>query len=355
LALNENLNESLIGRSEPLKLISIAAYIYLFCLALWAVFHALFGDHWWWLFFINAFSLYLFLPLPGVVAFALLTRRWELGAATSVAVALGVSLYGGLFLSGAQSAHTSGKTLTVMTYNMLGPNRHSEAVVATIRTAAADVVALQELNHAVAATIQTELMDLYPYQVLAPQSGVSGMGVISRYPLQTTGEHWPGGWIGQPQVLRLRYDDQVQVTLVNIHAVSVEFDGWAARQAVEWSVHERQREAQLIADFAAAEASPVIVLGDFNTTDQSVAYGLMTGTLRDGWRDAGWGWGHTFPSAVAEGSAEAILAGLFVPTWLIRIDYIFYSAHWRALTARLAPWDGGSDHRPVVASLVLVE
>ncbi len=338
-----------------MKLISIVAYLYLFCLALWAVFHACFGDHWWWLFLVNSFSLYLFLPLPGVVAFALLTRRWELGAAAGVAVVLGVSLYGGLFLSGAQPVYTGGKTLTVMTYNMLGPNRHGEAVVAAIRTAAADVVAIQELNHAVAAAIQTELIDLYPYQVLEPQPGVSGMGVISRYPLHSTGELWPGDWIGRPQVLRLRYDDQVQVTLVNIHAVSVEFAGWPSRHSVERSVRERQRAAQFISDFAAAESGPLIVLGDFNTTDQSVAYGLITGTLRDAWRDAGWGWGHTFPSAVADGSAEAILAGLIVPTWLIRIDYIFYSAHWRALTARLAPWDGGSDHRPVVARLVLIE
>jgi endonuclease/exonuclease/phosphatase (EEP) superfamily protein YafD len=38
----------------------------------------------------------------------------------------------------------------------------------------------------------------------------------------------------------------------------------------------------------------------------------------------------------------------------VRIDYVFYSSHWRAAAARLGPWDGGSDHRPVVAELALL-
>jgi endonuclease/exonuclease/phosphatase (EEP) superfamily protein YafD len=39
--------------------------------------------------------------------------------------------------------------------------------------------------------------------------------------------------------------------------------------------------------------------------------------------------------------------------WLVRIDYIFHSPHWKTLDARLAKFDGVSDHRGVVAVLAL--
>jgi hypothetical protein len=39
--------------------------------------------------------------------------------------------------------------------------------------------------------------------------------------------------------------------------------------------------------------------------------------------------------------------------WVLRIDYIFHSRHWQARSARIGPWDGVSDHRPVIATLVL--
>jgi endonuclease/exonuclease/phosphatase (EEP) superfamily protein YafD len=39
--------------------------------------------------------------------------------------------------------------------------------------------------------------------------------------------------------------------------------------------------------------------------------------------------------------------------WLLRIDYIFHSRDWRTHWARIGPWDGVSDHRPVLARLVL--
>src|SRR5690606_32794492 len=35
----------------------------------------------------------------------------------------------------------------------------------------------------------------------------------------------------------------------------------------------------------------------------------------------------------------------------LRIDYVFHSEEWRALDARIRPWDGESDHRPVLVRL----
>jgi endonuclease/exonuclease/phosphatase (EEP) superfamily protein YafD len=38
---------------------------------------------------------------------------------------------------------------------------------------------------------------------------------------------------------------------------------------------------------------------------------------------------------------------------MARIDYIFYSPDLQATAAWLGPWDGRSDHRPVIARLAL--
>jgi endonuclease/exonuclease/phosphatase family metal-dependent hydrolase len=122
---------------------------------------------------------------------------------------------------------------------------------------------------------------------------------------------------------------------------------------LDWTVRERERQARTIAAFAAAHPIPLIVLGDFNAGDLSSAYGIVTRTLRDAWREAGWGAGNTFPGADSPGSSRRIVAGIPAPMWLVRIDYVFHSDHWRAVSAWIGPWDGFSDHRPVAARLAL--
>ncbi len=110
-------------------------------------------------------------------------------------------------------------------------------------------------------------------------------------------------------------------------------------------MRERERAAQIVATFAANHPHPTIVLTDFNVTDQTTAYAILTGPLRDAWREAGWGFGHTW--------GRTVIRGVRIPVWFVRIDYVFYSPHWRALSAHTGPWDGISDHRAVSATLVL--
>jgi endonuclease/exonuclease/phosphatase (EEP) superfamily protein YafD len=335
-------------------LLTLLVYIYFICLYGWISWHTFFGDRWGWLFLLNSLAVYLFLPLPGVLLIGLWLRRGEIWLGSGVALVLGAYLYGGLFLPKLPPAQAGGKTLTVMSYNILGFNEQSEAVVAAIRVARADVVALQELNPAVAEAIQQTLTSEYPYQALQPQPGITGLGVISRYPLHPTGQTLPGAWIGPPQILTLSFEDTA-VTLINFHSVSVNFEGWGSGPKVERAVRERERQAQTLAHLAAVQPGPLIVLGDFNTSEQSTAYRLATKVLTDAWREAGYGLGHTFPGAVSPGSARPVIAGIPVPMWLVRIDYVFHSDQWQAASAWLGPWDGVSDHRPVVARLTLVE
>lgn len=58
-----------------------------------------------------------------------------------------------------------------------------------------------------------------PHQILEPAVGFRGMGVISKYPIQPTGEELPLDWIGTPQVLEMDWMGR-RVTLINFHMQS---------------------------------------------------------------------------------------------------------------------------------------
>jgi len=338
------------GRSWITARLVTLARVYFTLLFAWAILRALFGDRWWWLFLPNSFAVYLFLPLPAILVIALLARRREMWLGFGVALMLGVYLFGGLFLPKFYQARASDPTLTVMTYNLLGFNENREGIVAALRASNADVIALQELNPPVAESIQRDLAREYPYQVLDPQFGVVGLGVISRYPLHPTGQTLPGDmWVGASQVLELDWNG-IAVTVLHFHFVPTNLGKPAD---MEWSLRTREQQAHVVADFVAAYPEPLIAPTDFNANDQTVAYAIITRALVDSWREAGWGLGHTFPGAASYGSSRPSIAGIPVPMWLTRIDYVFHSRHWKAMSAWIGPWDGVSDHRPVVAQLVL--
>jgi vancomycin resistance protein VanJ len=323
--------------------------VYLGSLVTWATMRMLFGDRWWWLFFLNTFAQYLFLPLPALFATAWFTRRRSLWAGFGTALTIGTHLYGWMWWPKPNLHHESHATLTVMTFNMLGFNQHPDGVVAAIRASTADVIAIQELNVPTARHIQKNLANLYPYQALNPYDGVSGMGVISRYPLDPIDVTLPGDWIGQPQVLSLHLDSST-LTLIHFHTRSTDISS-PDRMA---TVRERERQAQVLAAFASKRPEPLIALGDFNATSTSVAYRTMSNMLIDSWLEAGWGLGNTFPGAASPGSSRPRIAGILVPPWLLRIDYIFHSHQLQALGAWIGPWDEVSDHRSVVVRLALI-
>jgi len=99
----------------------------------------------------------------------------------------------------------------------------------------------------------------------------------------------------------------------------------------------------------ASEDSVLIVTGDFNMTAEADDYARLTqgATLWDAFRESGSGLGPTFPNMQFGGSFWSYIPPLF------RIDYVFYSQPFRAVEARVWHTHGGSDHYPVLATLVL--
>ncbi|UCF60482.1 MAG: endonuclease/exonuclease/phosphatase family protein [Anaerolineaceae bacterium] len=326
-------------------------WVYYTLLFLWAALYFVTGDRYGIVAIVNSLALYIFLPLPLILPLAIIFRRRELWIGLAGGVMLFIWLWGGLFIPHTSQAHTEGQPLSVMTYNVLGTHQQTTPAIEVIRTEDADVVFIQEINTNLAKTIEEELSDQYPYQVLDPYDDVTGMGTISKFPIHPTGETLPLKWVGVPQILSLDWHGQ-DIILINFHMWAT---GLAPPKIIAVNYRAREAQALFLADFArvAAYEDPVIVAGDGNFTDLSDAYKLVTNVLIDSWREAGLGFGHTTPGCDRSGGSRPHFYGIPVPRWLVRIDYIFHSNHFASVEARLAQFDGVSDHRGVIAELLL--
>ncbi|MGQ9599063.1 MAG: endonuclease/exonuclease/phosphatase family protein [Anaerolineae bacterium] len=328
------------------------AAAYAWTIVVWQVLRLLVGDRWWWLALANIMSLYLFLPLLLLWPLALVRRRSTIVALT-VPTALFLWLYGGLFLPRMALARANGATaIRVMTLNVMYRNKTGEAIGRLVRAKAPDLVCLQELTPPLAEDLEFRLQDGYPYRVLLPEEGVTGLGVFSRYPLQDLGEILDAardeGWEHGAQVISISLAGQ-EVLVLNVHALSPDpfLGSVSERRRFERVFQLQEEQVRLWLDRVVRHEGPAIVAGDLNMTDQNRAYRLMVTRLRDAHREAGWGLGHTVPAS-REG-----LDGWPLPDRLFRIDYVWASPHWQILDARVGDWDGQSDHLPVLATLQL--
>ncbi len=339
-------------QTEPtrfLKLLIALTHFYFVGLFSWALLHWIFGDRWWWLFLLNAFADYLFFPLFIVLALILITHRRDLIIGFVISLALGFLLFGHLLMPPIFANHNSKPQITVMTSNILGFNMGVEGVIDAIIESEADIVAIQELNPQTAEAIQQDLDKIYPYQELLPESGVTGMGIISRFPMRSIEVEFDGYWVGTPQVMEVIWEGE-KVMVINLHAIPPSI---RSAEHIKFTVKEREQQLSGVVEFIESRKEPVLLLGDLNVSEKNTAHKIMENALEDAWIKGGWGLGHTFPGAASPGSSRPSIGRFLSPKWLLRLDYIFYSEHWEVEKAWIGPWDSGSDHRPVMAKLIL--
>jgi endonuclease/exonuclease/phosphatase (EEP) superfamily protein YafD len=335
------------------RLFQVIVAVYALAVLAWAVAHPIFGDRPWWLFVINAFSVYLFAPLPMFLLMALALRRRLLLGALGLVMMAGLYWHGALLIPKFSSAPNAAPRLRVMTFNTLFVSQNANKTLIAIREANADVVSLQELNPIIANALQTELAQIYPHQLLRPAWNSSGLGFISRYPITELkpNDFNDAAWGDVPLFISLNFNDKA-ITLVNAHPAAT------APGEPEWmDVTIRSRNAQVtsLANYAKTRAEPIIVPIDMNATPSNEPYRAMSTVLVDSWREAGWGLGHTFPGAATPGGSRPTRRGRpIVPMWLVRIDYVWHSQHFVAVEATTGPFDEQSDHRPLVVTLALV-
>lgn len=327
----------------------------------WFVLNRLYGDRLWWLALINPFAALYFIPLPlllvvylGLPAHPPLLL-WALGAPLFIFLWLYVPYFWPKrrVHRAAAAQEDPDATITVMTFNLWWRSQQRDTARVPLLAAPAppDVVAVQELLPHMAELLHDELADIYPHRqfdVGEEMTPPRRLGVLSRYPLtpldathllqkdfrlQIVRVHWPR----QPFLL---YNIHPRATLIVRY---LREEGPLAQKVHRSFAARAQYFQRMVADIA-QRTEPVLVMGDFNSADQSDAYRIVSQRLHDAHRAAGWGFGHTFPMHGAD------LGNLPLPSRLMRLDMIFYTHGLIPVHCRVGRAHGESDHLPVLAT-----
>ena len=236
--------------------------------------------------------------------------------------------------------------IRVLTANLLKKNNNLENMRQRLIRHDVDVAVFQEVNASALAGLFHPLRQEYPYQYWMAQLGSQlGLGVMSRHPFVL--EHRRSLGVGGPFYLRLRVQvGSHSLLLYNIHLISPLFGSPPVR--LNPSLHMRNYQVQgLLAD-AQAQSGPVLLMGDWNTTEGSDIYKQVSAVYQDGWATAGLGPGWSWPH-----NLEPYFRVKARP--VLRLDHSFCSHDLEVLAAQVLPVKGGSDHSPLLLTLRLPE
>jgi endonuclease/exonuclease/phosphatase (EEP) superfamily protein YafD len=304
-----------------------------------------------WVNILNMFAFYIFIFLIPFGLIGIFHRIRLLQIASLVALALFVLTFGKLFVPKPRPVSSSANILQVMTYNMLVYTPEIHAAADVIREEDADVVFIQETSFLMAEMLESEMKEIYPYQIHQPSDIPVGLSVISKYPFEVINYDLGDSWVGEPILLDIDWHGQI-IHLVNFHMDPTSLGVIATPNRSHEVAEMRKEHAGRLVQFLQKTPGPAILAGDANDVFLNDPYIHLTSAgLQDAWAEGGFGLGHTFPGNKSPGTSRLHINGFYIPEWLVRIDYIFVTSHWEVLSTHLAGSDGYSDHRAVVTNL----
>lgn len=187
--------------------------------------------------------------------------------------------------------------VSVATMNVGNEMAPDDQLAAAIREMAPDVVALEELSRRQADAMARALEDTWPYQFAFGDS-YEGRGVFSRYPLR--GETVLEIASGRPDAVVDIDIDGESLKLLVAHPRPPKLKG--ATLDIPFAL---QRQLLRLADLA-LEASPAVLVGDFNVRPDTTIYArLRERGLLDAFAESGEGPERTFPGATGARGAAA--------------------------------------------------
>lgn len=274
----------------------------------------------------------------------------------------------------AQSADSTTKTFTVMSYNVAqfglyrdknsAPTR--KAMFEMIKAQDADILCMQDFYTSEKKGDFNNREDIsrtmhLPFRFFSSDFNRNGSQhwgsiIFSKYPiLKSDKVKLDLGPMGESLIYAdiLREGDTIRI--VNMHLESYRFNredyksiekikkqedtGLVAAKGIMQKMREayvrRSKQADLVSGFIKESPHPVIVCGDFNDTPASYTYFTVKGKLQDVFLAKGNGIGRTFAS--------------LAPT--LRIDYIFVDPVFQIHSFKKVEQSGLSDHYPVITSL----
>jgi endonuclease/exonuclease/phosphatase (EEP) superfamily protein YafD len=246
--------------------------------------------------------------------------------ATSLLAVVNLLLIVPLFLGPSRPA--SGE-LRVLSFNILGSNRHFGEVIDFIRASEADVVVLHEVTRRWEDAIEEASAAFadWEYEVTEARGGGDLFGSLVLAPTGTVVESFGFG-VTDPRSIEILLPDGV--AMLAVHPLS---------PSSEFRAEQNDRQLQFAADWAADQEGPTIVVGDFNATPWSYAFRRLISSTDLANSERGFGLELSYPA-----DAHPLLR--------VPIDHLLYSDELAVVDRRLGP-ALGSDHFPLTVDLAL--
>ena len=298
---------------------------------------------WWWPATILMFAprwAFLF-PMPFLVAWAFLRKRWRPMAAQVIAMVVVLVPLMGLRapLGRLFAPSPGGERVRVLSLNRGAGELDSKAFTRLVADGRYDLVCIQEFR-------DDPILDTY-FTTTGWHRNVEG-SIWSRFPivedlgsLPTDEFEVRGAWPVRLSMVRVRLKHGREVVVANAQMPTMANGfqhlakgdlGWF-RYYVDWRSRQTDR---LIDRLRQAGDHPVIVAGDFNMPPDSPFMKKIRTAFASGFETVGWGYGYTRPSQLSWAGIDRVLATL---------DCQF-------LSSRVGPLVG-SDHRPIDAELAV--
>ena len=271
------------------------------------------------------------------------------------------------FSSGGEEA--SGKPVKIVSYNVGrfvmvrksefkeggGSKACMDSVIRFIKATGADIICLQEMNLPGEYDVAGFVRDHFPeyeagYFMFINDEGSYGNMTLSRYPIAGKGHFQFDKSSNQAIYTDLKISDGSTLRVYNCHFESYNIslsnliksggrDSTLVKDAEEKmkrSIVRRPAQVKKVISDIEECSLEAIVAGDFNDNPMSYTYHRLMKGRKDTFVEAGKGFGATY----------SVL-------WpLVRIDYILYPGHFKAVSNRI-PKLKYSDHYPVVAEISL--
>ncbi|MCA9309728.1 MAG: endonuclease/exonuclease/phosphatase family protein [Phycisphaerales bacterium] len=290
---------------------------------------------------------------PALAAAALLTalpvlllRRWT-AALTLLAIALTHLVW--LASGRAPQANPGGAaTLSVMSFNVRATNPRPDACAQLVATGPADVVVLIECPYRLATYLESSdaIRSAYPFRAMPEEAHEWNGAILSRYPLEHLALRDQLRAEGRRDELqRYRFQFLFQRSFI-VHAPggdAIVSGLWltSPRSAARWrdGNQELRLAGEIIERYLRPRGLPILIACDLNATPS-------------GWRSRELARAHGLRRSKPLSSPGSWPADRAAPA-RIAIDDVIVSAGVRVSEWRVLDDSAGSDHRPVVATLVL--
>ncbi len=140
--------------------------------------------HWWVADLIASLRVQLMIGMLGTILLLLITRRWKILVAVAALTMWQATAMRSAYITGHIEPNQSKQRFRVFLSNVLTRNQHHDQIIAQIRAADPDVIAILELSSALEDSLLREFSRTHAYSISEPQDdGNFGIGLWSRFPL----------------------------------------------------------------------------------------------------------------------------------------------------------------------------